>query len=148
VKIRWIRTRGSVVGAVVGLALALAGTAFAADPTAGFPVGWTHVQINVVGARGKGHTEIFDRGRVQSVGSSSVTLRESDASVVTIQVAFNAVVIVNGRLGSFSQITPGFMVRTLGVDGLPAKRVVGTAPPKPKYVRPVLRARTTTTTSR
>ena len=134
VNIRCTRKRGSVVAAALGLALA--GTAFAADPTAGLPRGWSHIQINVVGPRGKAHTLIYDRGRVQSVTSSSVTLRESDGSIVTIQVSPNAVVTVDGRPGSFSQIVPRFWVRTLGVDGLPAKRVAGTTSPLPRSLRP------------
>ena len=117
-------------GVVVVAALALAGTALAADPTAGFPAGWTHLQINVVGPRGKTHTLIYDRGRVQSVTPSSVTLRESDRSIVTIQVAPDARVRIDGRPGSFSQIARGFWVRTMGVDGLPARQVVAKIPPK------------------
>ena len=141
--------RGTVVGVAIGLALGVVGTAFAADPTAGFPAGWTHLQINVVGPGGKPHTQIFDRGRAQSVTSSSVTLRESDGIIVTIKVAPNAIVIVNGRRGSFSQIAPGFWVRTLGVDGRPAKRISATAPPRPRVVpnRRVVPPATTTTAS-
>jgi hypothetical protein len=145
---RCTRKRGSVVAAALGLVLA--GTAFAADPTAGFPAGWTHLQINVVGPHGKTHTLIYDRGRVQSVTPSSVTLRENDGSIVTIQVAPNAVVMIDGQPGSFSQIAPRFWVRTLGVDGLPATRVAGTTPPPPppRRARPALgRLASTTTTS-
>jgi hypothetical protein len=127
-----IRKRATMAGTMVGLAVALAGTASAADPTAGFPAGWTHLQINVVGPRGRAHTEIFDRGRVQSVTASSLTLRENDASIVTIQVAPNALVMIDGHPGSFAQIGPRFWVRTLGIDGLPAKRVAATSPPPPK----------------
>jgi hypothetical protein len=144
-----IRRRAAIAGIVVGLALALAGAALAADPTAGFPAGWTHIQVNVVGARGKGHTEIFDRGRAQSVTASSVTLLESDSSVVTIQVGPAAVVLLNGRRVSFSQVAPGYLVWTLGIDGKPAQRVVATKPPtpKPRIVRPVLKRRAATTTT-
>ncbi len=117
--------------AALGLALALSGSALAADPTASLPGSWSHAQINVIGPHGRPHTQIFDQGRVQSVTPSSVTLKEMDGSVVTIQVAPDAVVIVNGRRGAFSQIQPGFSVRTLGIDGLPAKRVTGISP-KPR----------------
>ncbi len=120
--------------ASLGLALALAGSALAADPTASLPGTWSHAQINVIGPHGRPHTQIFDQGRVQSVTASSLTLKEIDGSVVTVQVAPNAVVVLNGRRGSFSQIQPGFFARTLGVDGLPAKRVTGISP-RPRLVK-------------
>jgi hypothetical protein len=116
-------------------AASLAGAASAADPSASLPAGWSHAQVNI-GA----HTFIFDRGRVTAVGASSLTLRERDGSVVTIQVAPSAVIRINGQAGSFSQIQPGFGAMTVGVDGRPARRVQATAPP----AAPVL----TTTTGR
>ena len=121
-------------GAIASLAsvLALAGPALASDPTASLPATWSHAQINVIGPHGRPHTEIFDRGRVQSVTSSSLTLKESDGSVVTIQVAPNAVVTVDGQQGSFSQIQAGFWARTLGIDGFAAKRVTAISPKRPK----------------
>ena len=117
---------------VFGLALALAGAALAGDPTALLPGTWSHAQINVIGPHGRPHTQIFDRGRVQAVTSSSLTLKESDGSLVTIQVAPGAVVVIDGRPGSFSQIQAGFWARTLGIDGLPAKRVTAISPRRPK----------------
>jgi hypothetical protein len=131
--------RATVAAVGLACALALSATAFAGDPTAGFPAGWTHLQINVVGPNGRAHTEIFDRGRVQSVTPSSLTLRENDGSVVMIQVAPNALVRVDGRLGSLSQIGVGFFVRTLGIDGLPARAVAATTRVRvipPRIVRP------------
>jgi hypothetical protein len=120
-------------GRVISLAaliavLACASVAAAAGPAASLPAGWSHAEINVIGAGGKPHTLIFDRGRVQSVGASSLTLKERDGSVVTIRVAPNAVVRIGGRLASFDQIRPGFRATTLGIDGLPATRVVVTRP--------------------
>jgi hypothetical protein len=142
VKMSRIRRRATIAGTTVGLAVGLAGSGYAADPTAGFPAGWTHLQINVVGPRGRAHTEIFDRGRVQSVTTSSVTLRENDANIVTIQISPNAVVMVDGHSGSFAQIGPRFWVRTLGIDGLPAMRVTAMSPPppRPRLARSTFRA--------
>jgi hypothetical protein len=118
-------------GRIISLAaliavLGCAGVAAAAGPAASLPAGWSHAEINVVGARGQPHTLIFDRGRVQSVGALSLTLKERDGSVVTIRVAPNAVVRIGGRLASFGEIRPGFRATTLGIDGLPATRVVVT----------------------
>jgi hypothetical protein len=106
--------------------LGCAGVAAAAGPEASLPAGWSHAEINVIGARGQPHTLIFDRGRVQSVGASSLTLKERDGSVVTIRVAPNAVVRIGGRRVSLDQVRPGYQATTRGVDGLPATRVVVT----------------------
>ena len=127
-----ILIRASVVSAVLGAALVPASSALAGDPTASLPGAWSHAQINVVGPHGRAHTQIYDRGRVQSLTSSSLTLKESDGSLVTIQVASGAIVVIDGQPGSLSQIQAGYWARTLGIDGLPAKRVSATAPKPPK----------------
>jgi hypothetical protein len=66
---------------------------------------------------------VTTQGRVIAVGPSSVTLREQDGTVVTIAVAANAIVKVNGQAGSLSQIQPGFSATTVTVGGLPARAV-------------------------
>ena len=114
----------------VAAALLCSGSALAANPAASLPAGWSHAQVNVVGPRGVGHTWIYDRGRVQSVGSSSLTLYEQDATTVTIQIAPNAVVKINGRFATLSAVRVGDRARTLGVDGRPAKQVLVTRPLK------------------
>jgi hypothetical protein len=113
-------------------ALAVTGSALGADPAASLPAGWSHAQVNVVGARGRPHTLIYDRGRVQSVGGSALSLLERDGSVVTIQVAPNAVVRLNGRRVTLDAIRPGDTARTLGTDGRPATKVTATRPLRPQ----------------
>src|SRR4051794_13848640 len=93
--------------AVVAAAFAFSGGALAAGPDALLPDGWSHAEINVTGAGGRPHTQIYDRGRVQAVGSSSLTLRELDGQVVTIQVAPYAVVRINGRRAPLFRVLPG-----------------------------------------
>jgi hypothetical protein len=70
-------------------------------------------------------------GTVVSIGpqasSSSVTLKESNGSVVTIPISPNADVFVNGRLGLLSQVQPGFAVSVAAVPGQPARSVRFTA---------------------
>jgi hypothetical protein len=124
---------------LAALALLCAGAAFAADPSALLPAGWSHAQINVIGPKGRPHTLIYDRGRVQSVTPSSLTLLERDGSVVTIQVSATAVVRVNGQPGSLAQVQPGFNAMTFGIDGNPAQRVQANQPVKPVVVRPALK---------
>src|SRR5712691_10464665 len=111
--------RGRIVLAAGAAALCCSGAALAADPSALLPAGWSHAQINVTGPAGRPHTLIYDRGRVQVVGPSSLTLMARDGSVVTIQVARDAVIRVNGQAGTLSQILPGYVATTLGVNGRP-----------------------------
>ena len=66
---------------------------------------------------------VTTQGRVIAVDASSLTLKEQDGTVVTIAVAANAVVKVNGQPGSLSQIQPGFSATTVAVSGLPARAV-------------------------
>ena len=82
----------------------------------------------MVGPGGRPHTLIYDRGRVQSVGSSSLELLERDGSVVTIQVAPNAVVRLNGLRAWLAALRPGDQARTVGTDGRPANKVTATRP--------------------
>jgi hypothetical protein len=63
------------------------------------------------------------QGRVLAVSSSSLTLKEQNGTVVTIQVAPNASVKVNGQSAQLSQIQPGFSATTAAVGDLPAKAV-------------------------
>jgi hypothetical protein len=116
--------------AVVAASLLLAGGALAAtSPIASLPPGWSHADINV-GKGPRAHTLTFDRGRVIVVGPSSLTLREPDGTVMTIPVASNAVVHVNGQLGTFQQIVRGAFAMTMRIDGAPATQVRATIPPR------------------
>jgi hypothetical protein len=123
-------SRLRILIAVSAAALCTATAGFAADPSAFLPAGWSHAEINVTGPRGQSHTLIFDRGRVLANNGSSLTLRRQDGTVATIQVAPNAVVRVDGRAGSLSQIAPRFHALTRGTDGRPAQLVRATSPPR------------------
>src|SRR5437870_7340400 len=101
-----------VILATAAAALALSATASGADPAALLPAGWSHAEINVTGPNGQPHTLIYDRGRVQAVTASSLTLKERDGVIVTIQVAPTASVRVNGQRGTLAQILPGSFART------------------------------------
>jgi hypothetical protein len=125
-------------------ALAFSAAVLAAATAASvLPAGWSHAEVNVTGKNGRAHTRIYDRGRVLSVGPLSLTLKERDGQIVTIQVAPNAVIRINGRLGTLSQIAPRDQAQTLGLDGRPATQVLATkAPPKPpKQLKRAAKAR-------
>jgi hypothetical protein len=81
------------------------------------------------------HTLIYDRGRVQSVGSTSISILERDGSLVPVEVAPNAVVRVNGLRASLAAVRVGDQARTLRVDGQPAKQVLVTQPRRLRRLR-------------
>src|SRR5581483_6934740 len=97
---------------VLAAAASCCGASAAAISPPPLPRGWSHAQINVVGPNGRPHTLIYDRGRVLSVGDSSLTLREPDRSVVTIQVAPTATIRIDGRPARRVQATSSPPLRT------------------------------------
>ena len=52
---------------------------------------------------------LVDRGRVRAKTRTSLTLRERDATMVTINVAPDATILVNGRVATLGQIRRGMM---------------------------------------
>jgi len=106
-------------------ALSLAVSATAREPA--LPADWSHAEVNVL-VKGKPHTLIYDRGKVQAVTGSDLTLRERDGSVVTIPVAPNATVKVNGRTAALTDVRVGGTGQTKRVDGGPAVLVQVTQP--------------------
>lgn len=108
-----------------------AGFEVAATEAAGIgslPPGWSHVQVNVV-IKHQPHTVAYDRGRVQSVGASSVTLKERDGSVWTILVGPATKLTINGRPASLAQVRPLEQATTMAVDGGAATFVRVQIPP-------------------
>jgi hypothetical protein len=119
--------------AAAATAAALAGPASAAGglfgPVSGLPTGWSHAQINVV-IRKQPHTLTYDRGRVVSVTSTQLTLRERDASMAQITLSPMTTITIDGRRATPAQIRPTETAVTVSVDGGPASAVRVTIPPR------------------
>jgi len=109
----------AIVLAVLTLALAVAASAASAVK---LPAGWSHAQVNVV-IKHVGYTMIYDRGLVAQVAPASLTLKESDGSVVLIRVAPSAVVTLGGRAVALTDLRRGEFAQTVRVDGAPAEQV-------------------------
>jgi len=117
----------STVAALAALALASAGAArVAATPR--LPPGWSHAEINVI-VRGVPHTLVYDRGRVQAVSATSLTLRERDGSSQVINVSPSSQVTIDGQPASLSQVRRFEIAITLRIDGADAMRVTVRVPP-------------------
>jgi hypothetical protein len=118
---------GIAAAAVATLALAGAATPAAMPGAGSLPNGWTHASINVVEG-GVPHTLVYDRGQVQAVTPTSLTLREADGSVVTVAIGPATQCVVNGGSYPASRIPAGAVVTTLQVDGSAAERVQAQVP--------------------
>jgi hypothetical protein len=65
----------------------------------------------------------LDRGRLRKKEGSSLLLREADGSIVSVPVAANAVVLLNGQPSSFQALRRGMIVVTVREGGAPAAEV-------------------------
>ena len=117
-----------IVPALAALALASAGLAATALPGPNLPPGWSHAEINVV-IRHQPHTLTYDRGRVQLVTASSLTLKERDGTVWTINVSPTATITIDGAPAQLSQVRPRETATTIAIDGAPAVSVKVQIPP-------------------
>jgi len=88
-------------------------------PAPKLPAGWSRAQINVVIKRVP-HTITYDHGRITAVSSTSLTLKEPDASVVTIAVNASTKVTIDGRPASIAQVKRSETATVASVDGGPA----------------------------
>jgi hypothetical protein len=79
--------------------------------------------------KGTPHTLVYDRGRVLAVSATSLTLREQDGSVQTIDVSGSSQVTIAGQPASLSQIRLREIAITLRIDGADATRVTVRIPP-------------------
>jgi hypothetical protein len=104
------------VSAVAALALAAAGGAAQILHGPNLPPGWSHAEINVV-VKHQPHTLTYDRGRVQIVTAGSLTLKERDGTVWTINVAPTAKITIGGAPAQLSQVRPREIATTVAVDG-------------------------------
>src|ERR1700730_2790891 len=106
----------SLISVLSALALAAAGAAAAILRAPNLPAGWSHAEINVV-VRHQPHTLTYDRGRVQLVTASSLTLKERDGTVWTINVAPTATITIDGSPAQLSQVRPRETATTVAVAG-------------------------------
>ena len=128
----WPMRRIVAIVSVVLTTAAAAGAA-AGPRFPGLPPGtnWSHAEVNVI-VRHQPHTLVYDRGRIQSLSGTTLTLRELDGSLVTVEVSPTAVVTIDGQMGSLSGVRLPAAAVTLRVDGAAAVRVaVKSTPPKP-----------------
>ena len=111
--------------ASVLLALALPGSARPALPWNSF-FGPKLVRAEVIVKNGVLHDYRIDRGRVRVVSATSVSLVERDGTLVTIRVAPNANVRLNGRRVALVALRRGMTATTLRDGDAPATTVRAT----------------------
>lgn len=72
------------------------------------------------------HDFLIDHGRVKQVGAFTLTLRERDGTVVTINVSPTARVKLNSQNASFLDLRKGMMATTIHDGDKPADQVFAT----------------------
>ena len=83
------------------------------------------VRAEVVVQSGRGIVRDYriDRGRITGVAPGSITLRERDGTLVTIQVAANARIVGLGRPTNVSQLRPNLRVLVVRQANRPANLI-------------------------
>jgi hypothetical protein len=85
---------------------------------------FTHAEINVRIAR-QPHTLILDLGRIVAVAPdpASITLLESDGSMVTVPLSPATRITLNGRFAIAAELHRRLLAETMRIDGGDAVRV-------------------------
>jgi hypothetical protein len=65
----------------------------------------------------------LDRGLLRKASGSALRLREADGTVVTVPVAADAAITLNGRSATFGELRPGMVVLTVREGGAAASDV-------------------------
>jgi hypothetical protein len=110
---RWV-LGGFAALVAVNAALWLAAFGYALPRSLGayfFGPGLVRAEV-VMRVNGETIDYLIDRGRVRAKTRTSLTLRERDATLVTIDVAPDATILVNGRVASLTQVRRG-MIATM-----------------------------------
>jgi hypothetical protein len=125
------------IGGLVAV-LALTGALWLAHGALGVgsagPLGWflapkvVRAEIVVKDARGVRDYRV-DRGRVTAVGNVALTVRERDGLVVTVPVADDARIVVDGHRSTFGALTRGMHVEAIHQNDDAAFRIRATTPP-------------------
>ena len=72
------------------------------------------------------HDFLLDHGRIKQVGVFTLTLKEKDGTVVTINISPTARVRLNGQNASFVELRKGMMATTIHDGDKPADQVYAT----------------------
>lgn len=92
---------------------------------------WSHAQINVLICH-KPHTLILDRGRITHISAKRLTLYEVDGSIVTVRLAHQALVEIDGAPARVDAVKAGMNARTMRIDGGAVVRIAAKRPHPPK----------------
>jgi hypothetical protein len=74
------------------------------------------------------HDYRVDRGRIRAIAPGSLTLLERDGTTVTVPIALDARVQLNGRPAAFAQLRRRMVATTIRDNDAPAAEVQATGP--------------------
>ena len=73
------------------------------------------------------HDYLLDRGRIKQIGLSTLTLREVDGTIVTLDISTAVRIKLNGQNAGFAQLRKGMMATTMhDGDGKPVDQIFAT----------------------
>jgi len=126
-------TKRRVVGLLAALVLALEVALWVSQPSGALPLGLGNRFLGpnmlraeiVVKVGGSYHDYLLDNGRIRNLnaGTSIVTLVEKDGKVVSVPVAPNARITLNGTTVPFSSLRRGLRAMTIRDGNAPADTV-------------------------
>src|SRR5438105_15035799 len=126
-------TKRRIVGLLAGLLLALEVAGVLAQSSGALPLGLANRFLGpnmlraeiVVKVGGVYHDYLLDNGRIRNLnpGASLVTLVEKDGKVVSVPVAPNARITLNGTTVPFSSLRRGLRAMTIRDGNAPADTV-------------------------
>jgi hypothetical protein len=113
---------------IVYASSANAGTPKIPDATVLYLLGnrMMRAEIALKSADGVLHDYLLDRGRIKQASPYVLILRESDGTMVTINVSPAARVKLNGKIGSSAQLRKGMMATTMRDGDKPADQIWAT----------------------
>ncbi len=114
--------RTARLSSLAALAALVLASGAGALPAPNLPPGWSHAVINVVIKR-QPHTLTYDRGTVQAVTPTSLSLRERDGTVVNVAVSPATKVTIAGKPATIAQVRRFEVATTVSIDGGPAATV-------------------------
>ena len=84
-------------------------------------------EIALQSSDGVVHDYLLDRGRIRQVGVFTLTLREVDGTIATLDISATVRVKLNGQNAGFAQLRKGMMATTMhDGDGKPVDQIFAT----------------------
>jgi hypothetical protein len=83
---------------------------------------WSHAEINVT-IRKQVHTLILDRGKINQVSGTQLTIRHPDKTLAVVPILPSTIVNIQGANATIYFLRRGMQAQTMRIDGGAAVRI-------------------------